>query len=74
MTPSDIFGIVVRTIGLIMTLVGLWTIGFALLILVGGGPGGAAGLLIAGIPESLVGLWLLRGAKPLVQFAFPEEH
>jgi hypothetical protein len=74
MKPSDIFGIVVRTVGLIMLLAGLWTIGYALLILLGGGPGGTAGLLITGVPELLVGLWLLRGAKPLVQFAFPEEH
>jgi len=74
MKPSDVFGVVVRTVGLVVTLMGLWRIGYAILDLVGGGPGGAAGLLITGVPELLVGLWLLRGAKPLVQFAFPEER
>ncbi len=73
MKPSDVFGIVVRTVGLLITLTALWSIGWALLSLAGGGPGNAAGLLIFGIPELLIGLWLLRGAKPLVRFAFPEE-
>jgi hypothetical protein len=73
MKPSDVFGIVVRTAGLVITLMGLWRIGYAVLALVGGGPG-SAHLLITGVPELLVGLWLLRGAKPLVQFAFPEER
>ena len=73
MKPSDIFGIVVRTVGLVIALMGLWTIGWAIVNLVGGGPGGAVGLLVPGILELLAGLWLLRGAKPLVHFAFPQE-
>ncbi len=74
MKPSDIFGIVVRTVGLIVTMTALWTLGWAMLNLAGGGPGNAPGLLIAGIPELLVGLWLLRGARSLVRFAFPQEQ
>jgi hypothetical protein len=73
MKPSDIFGIVVRTVGLVIALVGLWTVGWAILNLVGGGPGTVA-LLVSGVPELLVGLWLIRGAEPLVRFAFPQDH
>lgn len=73
MKPSDVFGIVVRTVGLVITLTALWTIGGAFLNVAAGGPRNVAGLLIPGIVELVIGLWLLRGAKALVQFAFPEE-
>jgi uncharacterized membrane protein len=73
MKPSEIFGIVVRTVGLILTLIAFSQICFALLNTVGGGPGYASGYFF-GIPGLVVGLWLLRGAKSLVSFAFPEQH
>lgn len=64
MKPSDIFGIVVRTMGLILVLVAL---GYAILAIL------QPGLLLAVIPVLLLGLWLLRGGKAVVSYAYPEE-
>ena len=73
MKPSEIFGIVVRTVGLILTLAAFSQIYFAMLNAVGGGPGYAIGFFF-GIPGLAAGLWLLRGGKSVVLFAFPKEH
>ena len=64
MKPSDIFGIVVRTMGLILVLVAL---GSSIPAMV------QPGVLFFGIPVLLLGLWLLRGGKAVVSFAYPEE-
>ena len=72
MKPSELFGVVVRTIGLITVLTALRQVLMAIPNLVGGGPGNVVGMLFYGIPALLVGLWFLRGAKALICFAFPE--
>ena len=64
MKPSDIFGIVVRTVGLILVLVAL---GSSIPAIV------QPGLLFFEVPVLLIGLWFLRGGKAIVSFAFPEE-
>ena len=74
MKAAEVFGIVVRTAGLIVVLVALGLILPAVLSLVMGGPGTLIGLLFYGIPALLVGLWLLRGAGPIVSSAFPEDR
>jgi hypothetical protein len=74
MEPPDAFGIVVRTVGLILTLIAVWLIGAAILNLVGGGPGNVVGLLISGVPALFIGLWFLGGAKDLVRFVFRDER
>ena len=71
MKAAEVFGIVVRAVGLIVVLLALGLIFPAILSLVMGGPGELIGLLFYGIPALVVGLWLLRGAGPLVSFAFP---
>ncbi len=73
MTASDLFGVIVRTIGLLMLLAALWQIAWALLNLVGGGPGNAVALLLGGVPTLLLGWWFLRGARRLVSYAYAEE-
>ncbi len=73
MKPSEMFGVMVRTIGLIIFLTVLCQVLIAILNLVGGGPGNVVGMLLYGIPALLVGLWFLRGAKALISFAFPED-
>ena len=65
MKPSDIFGIVVRTVGLVMALVALSSFIRAIV---------QPALLLYEIPALLLGLWLLRGGKAVVSFAFPEER
>ncbi len=73
MKPSELFGVIVRTIGLILVLSALCQVFIAILNLVGGGPGNVVGMLLYGIPALLVGLWFLRGAKALICFAFAED-
>lgn len=73
MNASDLFGVIVRTIGLLMLLAALWQISWALLNLVGGGPGNAVALLLSGIPTLLLGWWFLRGARWLVSCAYAKE-
>jgi len=73
MKLSELFGVIVRTIGLIFVLTALWQVFSAILNLVGGGPGNVVVMLLYGIPALLVGLWFLRGAKALISFAFPQD-
>ena len=73
MTSSQLFGAMVRTIGLLMTLGAAAAFYFAALNLGMGGPASPGGILILTLPVFLVGLWLLRGTKSLIAFAYPEE-
>jgi hypothetical protein len=72
MKPSETFGIIVRAAGLLLLLMAARHLCGAIIDLAFGAPGLAAGFF-SGIPEIIVSLWLLRGAKGLVSFAFPEE-
>ena len=74
MKPVEIFAIVIRTVGLIVSLIGSAILFWALLNLVLGGPASPGGGIIVGVPILLCGLWLLRGAPPLLAFAFPKEE
>jgi hypothetical protein len=73
MKPSEMFGVVVRSVGLLLVLPALGTQFFAILSLVLGGPGNAVGMMILSLPVLLVGLWLLRGAPGIMAFAYPEK-
>jgi hypothetical protein len=70
MKPEDVFGIIVRTIGLIICLITGILFFNAGIVLVAGGPDRDLALAVAGIPAFLVSLWLLRGAEPLIDFAY----
>jgi hypothetical protein len=72
MKPSDVFGIVVRTVGLLLVLAAAASLFVAILGALDGGQHSAAGLAASGFPTLLVGLWLLRGAPLLVWFAYPD--
>ena len=74
MKASEIFGVAVRVIGLIMSFVGIGQISVAVLYLVGGGPAGKILLLLCGVPFLIIGRWFLRGAPKLIKFAYPEEE
>ncbi len=73
MKPVETFAIVVLTVGLILSLAAAAILFWALLNLVLGGPANAVGMIVVGGPILLVGLWLLRGAPPLLAYAFPKE-
>ena len=73
MRPAELFGVVVRTIGLLLVLSSFWMLLFGLLGLVLGGPGEVVGLLFYGLPVFLLGIWLLCGAKSLVRIAYPDD-
>lgn len=73
MTPREAFALVVRTVGLLLTLVAVGLIYSGSLSLLLGGPANMTALLAYGIPEFVAGIWLLRGAPDLVSFAFGGE-
>ncbi|MBN2128483.1 MAG: hypothetical protein JW741_03270 [Sedimentisphaerales bacterium] len=74
MNAADVFGVIVRTIGLLILLGALWQIALGLLALLGGGPYNTIALLLSGIPALLLGLWFLKGAKFLMAYAYPKEE
>jgi hypothetical protein len=72
MKSSEIFGIIVRTIGLILLVTtGFWIIPALFSLVLGGPPVGW--LIPIAVPMILIGLWLLRGGKAVIAFAFPED-
>lgn len=73
MKPTEVFGVVVRSVGLVTILVASAQTLFALLVIVLGGPANGPGLLIFSLPALVAGLWLLRGASAVVGFAYPDE-
>ena len=73
MTNRDVFEIIVRTVGLMITLAAAWLILLGLFGLISAS-GKVAGLLFYGIPALFVGLWLLRGARSVVSFAFSKDQ
>jgi hypothetical protein len=78
MNPVQLFGVAVRTIGLLTTMSASWAI-FDGLFLPAAAPPDVpihlSGVPFAyGIPAMIIGLWLLRGAKALVAFAYPEDR
>ncbi len=72
MTERSVFGIVVRTIGLLIILGAVKYLYPATLSLVFGGPAAAEGFFF-GIPALFVGLWFLGGGRGVMSFAYPED-
>lgn len=76
MKPDDIFGIVVRTIGVLLLLYGLWYLTFALAesmgIVAGQTRDEAKLLFITATAAIVVALILMRAADWVVRFSYPE--
>ena len=68
MKPADIFGLVVRLIGLVGVVYSLTT---AFLFI---GTGVPVLVTIKFIIAAILSLWLLRGAPQLVRFAYPDSE
>jgi hypothetical protein len=73
MRPFELFGVVVRSVGLLLVLSAAWVLFWAMVNLLLGGPGNVAGMLVGGIPVLLVGIWLLRGGSNLAARVYPQE-
>jgi hypothetical protein len=73
MKPSEAFGVVVRSVGLVTVLSATSVLFYALVNLALGGPTSVVGLLIVGVPPLLVGFWLLFGASDLASAVYPKE-
>jgi len=76
MKPSEVFGVVVRIIGLLFILAGMaYGISVIIVLLGVGSSYKGHGILSYGISFIIfsgTGLFFLRGAPPIVRFAYPE--
>jgi len=76
MKPRDVFGIVVRTAGIVLIIYGLWYLLFGLLQLIGceqeQKPGEMLGNFLFGGILFLVAAYFLRGAPLLLCFSYPK--
>jgi hypothetical protein len=72
MNASEIFGLIIRCIGLLLSLLGIHQIYRALIILVQSISMTCCTYLLFGIPALLIGIWFLRGAPWLMSFSYPE--
>ena len=65
MKPAEAFGVVLRSVGilLLVSTVNLLVMGMA-----------QPGLLFLMIPMLVLGIWLLRGAPAIVNFAYPNSE
>jgi hypothetical protein len=75
MKPSELFGVVVRSVGLLLVLSAMWTLPWGILGWVAGGPteGGGIVMTIFGLATMLLGIWLLRGASGLAAAVYANE-
>jgi hypothetical protein len=75
MTGKDLFGVILRVAGLILSAYALWYLWFALLALGGMTPPKdvrIASYWAFGVPALLVGIYFLRGAPHILRFSYPE--
>lgn len=64
MKARDAFGVIIRTIGLLMVLFAFTFLGLGLL-------GGSIRLLLLALIQCALGVYLMRGAPHLLGFAYP---
>jgi len=78
MKAPNIFGLVVRTLGLLVLLWSVWYLAFAIAFVVralhdAGHESDASVYFTTGIPGFIVGLLLLRFGRIVVRFSYPNE-
>ena len=71
MKARDLFGVIVRTIGLCAFLYAVWNLVFGVIRALFGG-GRADSFLIFGVPASIVGILLMFFARPIVRLCYPD--
>ena len=76
MKPSDVFGIIVRTVGLFAMINGAWYLVFALSqqtdVLTGRPAEETKAYFVSGVPFLIGGCLLMRAADWFVSFSYPE--
>jgi len=70
MKPSEAFGVVIRTIGLLLLMSAVSQILWALVNVIFGGPGNVVFMFLIGIPCFFISLWFLRGAPIIISYAY----
>ena len=75
MKPSELFGVVVRSLGLLIVMCAVWSLIWVIFTCMLGGPApnNVVGVIVNGILSLFVGIWFLSGASGLVSVAYPEE-
>ena len=75
MKAKDIFGIIVRTVGLGIFLYSIWNLGFGMVTVLGffGGsqPGAATAYFTFGVPAAIVGILLMVLGRQIVRLCYP---
>ena len=78
MKPQDVFGVVIRTAGLLLFLFAGWYLVYALSVLIGVEKASDTDEMRAyffdGVIYVLVSLYFLRGAPPLLRFCYPRSQ
>ena len=76
MKPKDLFGVLVRAIGVVLAVFALWFLAYAgelLLGLPGETPHEHIENLVSAVLAAVVAVYLIRGAPHLVRFAYPKD-
>ena len=76
MKPKDIFGIIVRVIGLVLLIYAIWFLIYGFATIMGYSEvnvGYKVSYFISGTTFLLLSLYLLRGAPLLVKYSYPEK-
>jgi len=76
MKPSDVFGIIVRTVGLMLIINGAWYLAYGLFqnadALTGSPAAETKAYFASGVPFLIGGCLLMRAADWFVRFSYPE--
>jgi hypothetical protein len=73
MRPPEVFGVVIRSFGLAMTLYSFWLLLSTISLSLEGLGGGTAWFVITQIAALVLGIYFLRGAPVVVRFSYPSE-
>jgi hypothetical protein len=74
MKPSQVFGIIVRTFGLLLTVYSMWYLAYGIATTLGlpeDAPGYEESYYLSGLVCFFLGLYCLRGAPLIVRFSYP---
>jgi hypothetical protein len=73
MKPSELFGVVLRSIGVLLILAAVFQLFAGAVDLLLGGPGGLIAVAVfVGLPALLLGLAIFRRADTIVHMAYPD--